>query len=474
MKKKILSLLLFATVALGSFVGCDIPGANTSDTSSNVPAASDSAAAEIEKVDYVSDLHLDMNSDSLKLEVTVKTYIDGDTTHFYPKDRSELPNLPELVQKEGYIKARYSAVNTPESTGTIEEWGKRASNFTKEKLQSAENGGSIILETESNKWEPDSTLSRFIVWVWYKPAGESEYRNLNLELLQEGLARGSKAGTSRYGEACLSAIAQANTLSLYVYSKEKDPDFYYGTAVELDLKELRTNIDNYVGKRVAFEGTVSTYADWTIYVENYDDETQRYYGINVFYGYHHEFHPILATGNRVRIVGNLTYSETYGYQVSSLKYDAFAPKDPENIQNLGSGYAAGYQEMTVSEFFSKVDVNVETFDPETEETVVTSKQFDVAQLAFSTSVSMKNLTVKSAYTTNNGGDNDGAISLTCTDNISSKNITIRIAAIEDASGNMVFKQADLIGKTIDVRGIVDAYNGEYQIRVFLESNVTIH
>lgn len=472
MKKKILSLLLFAAVALGSFVGCNVPGINTS-TSSPAASSSDSTAGEIEKVDYVSDLHLDMNSDSLKLEVTVKTYIDGDTTYFYPKDKSELPNLPELVQREGYIKARYAAVNTPESTGTIEEWGKRASNFTKEKLQSAASGGSIIVETESTKWELDSTNSRFMLWVWYKPAGESEYRNLNLELLQEGLALGSKAGTSRYGKTCLSAIAQANALSLYVYSKEKDPDFYYGSAVELDLKELRTNIDNYVGKRVAFEGTVATYADWTIYVENYDNETQRYYGINVFYGYHHEFHPILATGNRVRIVGNLTYSETYGYQISNLKYDSFEPKNPENIQNLGSGYEAGYQEMTVKEFFSKVDINVETVDPETEEIVVTSKQFDVAQLAFSTSVSIKNLTVKSAYTTNNGGDNDGAISLTCTDNTSNKNITIRIAAIEDANGNMVFNQNDLIGKTIDVRGIVDAYNGEYQVRVFLKDNVIV-
>ena len=33
--------------------------------------------------DYVSELKLDMTTTSLKQEVTVKTYIDGDTTHFY-------------------------------------------------------------------------------------------------------------------------------------------------------------------------------------------------------------------------------------------------------------------------------------------------------------------------------------------------------------------------------------------------------
>ena len=38
--------------------------------------------------------------------------------------------------ENGVLKARYIAINTPESTGSIEPWGKKAANFTKTKLQS--------------------------------------------------------------------------------------------------------------------------------------------------------------------------------------------------------------------------------------------------------------------------------------------------------------------------------------------------
>lgn len=66
-------------------------------------------------VDYVSQLTLDMNSETLKQEVTVRNYIDGDTTHF---------NVPRTISSTGVLKARYLAINTPESTGMIEEYGK--------------------------------------------------------------------------------------------------------------------------------------------------------------------------------------------------------------------------------------------------------------------------------------------------------------------------------------------------------------
>ena len=477
MKKKLLSFLLLAVVAIGSFAACGNPGNNSSNDSSSIvesssPAESSSAAPEIEFVDYVSNLKLDMSTESIKKEVTVKTYIDGDTTHFYPKDSTS--GFPLTVQENGFLKARYAAINTPESTGTIEKWGKKASDFTKKQLKSAENGGSIILETEGSEWEADSTKERFLVWVWYKPAGATEYRNLNLEILQEGLAVGSKAGTSRYGALCTKAISQAKALSLHVYSKEKDPDFFEGQVPEIDLKTLRTNIDSYVGMRVAFEGTVTTYSDWNIYIEDYDDATQMYYCITAFYGYNGALHSHLAPGNRVRIVGNLTFSENFGYQISNLKYDEFEPDSPENVQNLGGGHEPANQEVTIEQFFSKVAVETEVLNPDTEEIELATKEFTYAELAYSTSVCMKNLKVIRAYTTNHGGNNDGAISLTCQSQSGGKTVTIRVAAIKGADGNMVFDQSEFLGKTIDATGIVDAYDGEYQIKVFLPENIIIH
>lgn len=475
MKKKLLSLLLLVMVSFTALVGCDLnKPASSSETigSSSSGTVDNSSIGEIEKVDYAASLKLNMESASKKLAVKVKTYIDGDTTHFEPLS-GEYPTA--LTQREKNIKARYAAVNTPESTGTIEPWGKKASNFTKEKLQSA---SSIIIETDEDDWKVDSTGGRYMLWVWYKPQGESDYRNLNLELLQEGLAIGSKTSNSRYGEICMQAISQANALSLYVYSNEQDPDFYYGDAIELDLKELRTNIEKYVGKRVAFEGIVSTYSNWTIHVEAWDEETQMSYGMPVFYGYNGKFHKFLATGNKVRIVGNLTYSENYGYQVSSLEYNDFRPNDPENIQKLGEGYTGLYTEVSVEKFLSKESVTIEQERVNEEtgetETFTETKEIAFAELALSTTLSMKDLRVVDMYTTNNGGDNDGAISITCKD-ASGNQVDIRIDAnIKDKDGVCIFTENDFKGKTIDVKGVVESYNGKYQLKVYLENNVTIH
>ena len=182
---------------------------------------------EFQEVDYVSELKLDMNSETLKQEVTVKSFIDGDTTHFY---------VPKSVRDTGILKARYLAINTPESTGKIEEWGKAASNFTKEKLSSAV---SIIIESDNNQWNLDSTGDRHLVWVWYKTSESDDYRNLNLEILQTGLAIASNSSDNRYGTYCMKAISQAKKMKLYVYSGEKDPNYPYGEATAITLKELR-------------------------------------------------------------------------------------------------------------------------------------------------------------------------------------------------------------------------------------------
>ena len=218
---RILSLILLLCVIISSFAACNLFGGETPDD-----------GPESTHVDYVGQTKLDMSSSTKKLEVTLKFHIDGDTSHF---------NVPKDVDASGVMKARYLAVNTPESTGKIEEWGKAASAFTKEKLT---NASSIIVETESDRWEFDGN-GRYLVWVWYKPAEGGDYRNLNLELLQNGLAVGSKASDTRYGEAAVAAIAQATVEKLYMFSGQNDPQFPYGEAQSITLKELRTNITEY-------------------------------------------------------------------------------------------------------------------------------------------------------------------------------------------------------------------------------------
>ena len=441
-------------MALVTVVACD--GNSGEDTSASTDAKVEENKPEW--VDYAAQAKLDMSSSTKKLEVTVKQFIDGDTTHF---------NVPTSVMDSGVFKARYLAINTPESTGQIEEWGKAASNYTKDALKDAV---SIVLESDSNKWDADSTGGRYLVWVWYKKASDTDYRNLNLEILQAGLAIASNSANNRYGELCMSAIDQAKAYKLYVYSGESDPDFYYGTAIELTVKELRINSETYLNKTVAFEGVVAKNDGQSIYVEEYDSETGMYHGISVYYGYNLNGMglSIIKVGNRVRIVGSMQYYEAGGtYQISDLKYDMMNPNAPDNLQKISDGHSGAFT-LTDADTFKNGKVTVTVLDENGEEQL---RDFDYAHLALNTTISMADLTVVETYTTQNGGDSDGAITLTCKSS-DGQTISVRTTVLKDANGNVV--TADLFeGKTISVKGIVDFYNGDYQIKVFSFKDIEI-
>lgn len=447
---KIIAFLLLVSLTAGCFAGCQQPVDPTDNPTEGTLAPF---------VDYASNLKLNMDSATAKLEVTVHLFVDGDTTHF---------NVPTDISTDGIMKVRYIAVNTPESTGQIEEWGKKASNYTREKLSGAE---SIIVESNDTQWHMDSSGGRFMGWVWYKPQGESEYRNLNLELVQNGLSLASGATTDLYGNTTAQAYTQAKAYKLNIFSGEKDPDFYYGGAIPVDLKTLRLNTELYANKTVAFTGIIARNSSNTVYVEAYDEETDLYYGMNVYCGYTSgEIDNVLKVGNEVRFVGSVQYWEGGGtWQVTDIKYSAFDPDDPDNIKLIGTGNKASNR-LTDPKVFTegKVTVKVMTeFGGEPTE----DKTFDYAALAMSTSISMENLLVKDVYVTSNGGDNDGAMTMTCeADGVT---IVVRTTVLRKEDKTLYTPQ-DFLGKTIDVTGIVDYFSGEYQIKVFSAKNITVH
>ena len=441
---RLFSLILALIMSLAVITACD----------KGKVEESGSEGSGVDHVDYAAELKLDMTSDTLKKEVSVKSYIDGDTTHFYFAD-SQFAG--------GVMKARYLSVNTPESTGKIEEWGKAASNFTKETLKKAT---SIIVESDDSKWNADSTGDRYLVWVWYKTDDSSEYRNLNLELLQKGLAIASNSANNRYGDICVKAINQAKAEKLCVYSEEKDPDFFYGTAAEITLRELRTNLESYNGAKVAFEGVVTKTDGQAVYVEEYDAETDRYYGMYIYYGFTLQgmgLRIVSTVGNRVRIVGSVQYYENGGtYQVADISYTPFPADDPNNVQKLGEGHPAAYVEVAPKTFMS--DVTVPVGDEE--------KTFKYGELAMSTTISMKNLKVLSVYTTHSETDSNGAMTLTCQGEDGTV-VAVRTIVLRDDNGNMITANA-FEGKTIDVKGAVDYFSGSYQVKVFTMNDITIH
>ena len=449
MQKRLLSLLLALLLTVGCLAGC---GGNASGETT-APSV-ETTAPSLEEVDYAGQVELNMSSATAKEEVTVKQFVDGDTTHFY---------VPSSVMPGGVLKGRYLAINTPESTGKIEEYGKKASNFTKEKLSTAT---SIYIESETATWDADSTGSRFLVWVWYKPEGSDTYRNLNIEILQNGLAIASSSANNQYGEICMKAINQAKALKLNVHSGEKDPDFHYGQATELTLKELRCHIDEYDQMKVAFNGVITVNDNGTAYVEDYDPETEMYYGISIYYGYNltGKGLDIMKVGNEVRIVGTVSYYETGGYwQVSGLEYRAMKPDDPNNIQMLSQGKEAAFTPTDVDTF-----LNGEVTLTDEEGNTITESY---AALAMDTSIQMSGLKVVDSYTTTNEeSSSKGAFTLTC--QAGGNTVQVRTTVLVDENGDLVTADT-YVGKTISVKGIVNIFSGTYQIKVFSRNNIEI-
>lgn len=420
--------------------------AQTPPVSSMPEAAPSPAAAASESIDYAASVK-PSGADTAKQEVTVKSFVDGDTVHFL---------VPESIMPSGVLKARFIGIDTPESTGKIEEYGKAASEFTKEKLSRAH---SIMIESDDGNWDFDSTGGRYLVWVWYKAEKAGEYRNLNIELLQNGLARAYSSANNRYGSACTAAINQAKANKLNIYSGQKDPDFYYGDAVELTLKELRCGIESYNGKKVAFEGVITINSGNGVFIEDYDAETDRYYGISAYYGYGLSGAglDILSVGNRARIVGTVQYYEAGGYyQVSGLSYRQMKPDDPNNLQKLSEGNAAGYVSISADDFASAM-VSIET--------EAGAAEYKLSDIAMNTTVEMDGLTVQSVYVAENG-----CATLTCA--AGDAEVTVRLEPLK-VNGE-AFDPNTLSGKTIDVRAAVDMYDNAPQLHVFTAEGISIH
>ena len=417
MKKTLFKLFSIIALALTLFVsaGCD---------------------KEPEHVDYVAQLKLDLNSkDTLKEEVTVYNHVDGDTTHFYSNNK---------LAQDGILKARYNAIDTPESTIKVEAWGKAAANFTKSKLESAD---SIIIESVGKEFEYDSTGERVICWVWYRPEGSADYRLLNCEIVQEGYSMVKNAGATEYGKVIAEAYQQAIREKLRLNGTEKDPDYYYGDAQNITMRELRTNLEVYKGTKVSVEGLVTRISGSTAYAEDYDEETNEVFGIQIFMGF--ESFDMIQIGNVVRFIGTVQLYETANtYQIAGLTYMAMKPDYKDNLKLISEGNDVVATKITYADIQSRKD-NL-----------------------LANNVAIDNLTVKEIYTTSKG-DSAGAMTLTCQDK-DGNTIVVRTIVLKDSEGNVVTEEY-FAGKNISVTtGIFDQFDGEYQIRVFGLAHITIN
>lgn len=105
-----------------------------------------------------------LNVKAEKIKVTLGKCVDGDTAWFILEDKE--------------IKARFLAIDTPESTNKIEPYGKEASEYTCNMLKNAKK---IEIEYDPDSDEKDK-YDRHLVWVF------TDEELLQNKIIENGLA----------------------------------------------------------------------------------------------------------------------------------------------------------------------------------------------------------------------------------------------------------------------------------------------
>lgn len=434
--KRIFRLFLVVCLSLFVLVGCNTP----------------SATPTPEFVDYVSQVKLtrdftgkDFVTEGIG-EVTLYNPVDGDTIHV-------------LDAKGKVLKLRFNGVDTPESTAQVEAWGVPASNFTKNIVKNAK---SIVIATDDGKAGSNTmdTYERYLCWVWYKMDDASDYRLLNLELVQEGYSVSKNASVINYKQEFISAATQARQLGLRVWG-EVDPDYCYTEAKELTLKAIVEDINangtnsQYYLQKVIFTAQVVRISQQSTFYLNYTDpETGIVYGIQVYHrdsqtGYMNDI------GVTVRLSGTLTYYETgQVFQITDV-VDKLLTSKVDNIKVIEEAKPTTPTEI------------------DGDDLVTTNKN-----IKFNL-VSLKGLKVKSVYTTTTETSSNGAMTITCED-ANGKTVSIRTDVLFDRTGTYAVDSSYKVvasnfeGKTIDVTGVVEMFNGNYQVKMVSMDDVVIH
>ena len=169
--------------------------------------------------------------------VSLKSCTDGDTANFAQDDYLDDFGNPVT------IKTRFLGVNTPESTAKVEPWGKKASLFTKHKLEEAQaaaeeestathkvyNIALINHPTKGGFEIKDSSGGRWLAFIWYRLSSTSDWRLLNLELVEQAYSMNQlfTDDTVCNYRSAFAAAEERNKAAKYRVYGEIDPGYDY-------------------------------------------------------------------------------------------------------------------------------------------------------------------------------------------------------------------------------------------------------
>ncbi len=192
-------------------------------------------------------------------EVTIAEVVDGDTFNFY-NGRGVDPKTTSDIS----YPLRFEGVNTPESTARIEPWGVKASQFVKSILWDSSNECqkpySVVLQNDISVYgQLDGTSSnRYLGFVWYKMTESSDYRLLNLEIIEQCFSKNLLSSYSSfcpYYDSFVEAAKVAAKSKRRVFG-EKDPGYDYTNSI-LDVT-IHYLLDNYENLGVSSTDTDSS------------------------------------------------------------------------------------------------------------------------------------------------------------------------------------------------------------------------
>lgn len=260
---------------------------------------------------------------------SVDKYTDGDTTLFKLDDTSS--------PLGSTVNIRYHGIDTPESTGSVEKWGKSASVFVERQLSQATE---IVLQATAVPAEKDSYGTRYLGYVWYKTAEYNEFKCLNLEIVENGYSENKCINTSTYPyfDYFKKANDFAKSIKLRIYSDLED-ELYSTDPADMTVKAFNDNPLAFyneemdVGTKVRFVAylkslTVSKSGTHTFVAEEYDPETGKTYQLNVYTGYSSSPASSMEIGHLYQIVGTVQKYDGH-YQIAGPVYSSLYPR-PDN------------------------------------------------------------------------------------------------------------------------------------------------
>ncbi len=225
-------------------------------------------------------------------EVEYVAGVDGDTTTFRSNSVS--------------FKLRYYLINTPESTGKIEAWGKAASKFTTGILDSAvKNGGKIVLQCDSRSDRQDSN-ARYLGYVWYQPSAGEDFRLLNLEIVEQAYSKFFPSA-SEYDTEFQAAQDKAKATNRRVWGEPDSGYSYNKLATEITISELYDNQSAYVDTsvKITIEAQITRIVGENLYIRDIapsvDKDGNDYYAaVYVFSGYEYKPSSLFKIGDIVK------------------------------------------------------------------------------------------------------------------------------------------------------------------------------